>query len=99
MRTTYNAFWRAAYTWLADAEFRGRRYSGVPGFWQHQRQVFNAAVLTDDLNTDAVTANGQRGRIPSYTIWNATVNYTVPASGWTLFVTAKNVFDRLTWST
>ena len=57
--------------------------------------MFNAAVLTDDLNTDAVTANGQRGRIPSYTIWNATVNYTVPASGWTLFVTAKNVFDRL----
>ena len=32
LATTYNAFWRAAYTWLADAEFRGRRYSGVPGF-------------------------------------------------------------------
>jgi Fe(3+) dicitrate transport protein len=125
LATTYNVFWRAAYTWLPDAKFRGRRYSGVPGFGStsvsgnrlpyapeqllvvaagietgsglhvQAEAVFNAAVLTDDLNTDAVTANGQRGRIPSYTIWNATVNYAVPASGWTLFVTAKNVFDRL----
>jgi Fe(3+) dicitrate transport protein len=34
--------------------------------------VFNDEVYTDDLNTVAVTPNGQRGLISSYTIWNTT---------------------------
>ena len=49
--------------------------------------------FTDDLNTLTPTADGQRGLIPGYTVWNAAVNYTVSRS--TLFVTVKNVFDEL----
>ncbi|MBM4195462.1 MAG: TonB-dependent receptor, partial [Gemmatimonadetes bacterium] len=47
----------------------------------------------DDLNTVALTADGQRGLLPGYTVWNAAVNYTV-ARG-TLFVTVKNLLDEL----
>ncbi len=57
--------------------------------------VLNSEVFTDDLNTVAVTPNGQRGRIDSYSVWNATANYAIPESGWTFFVTAKNAFDKL----
>ena len=49
--------------------------------------------FTDDLNTVAPTADGQRGAIPGYTVWNAALNYTVGRS--TLFVTVKNLFDEL----
>lgn len=50
----------------------------------------------DDLNTIPVTANGQRGMIPAYGVWNATLNYRI--GGYdrfapTLFVTAKNMAD------
>lgn len=51
--------------------------------------------FSDDLNTIAPPANGQRGLVPSYTIWNATANYTVERLHTTFFVTVKNVFDRL----
>jgi Fe(3+) dicitrate transport protein len=47
----------------------------------------------DDLNTVAPTADGQRGLIPAYTVWNAAVNYTVNRS--TLFLTVKNIGDSL----
>jgi len=47
----------------------------------------------DDLNTVAGTADGQRGVIPQSTLWNAAINYKVPA-GATLFFTVKNLFDR-----
>jgi len=47
----------------------------------------------DDLNTVAPTVDGQRGLLPSYTAWNAAVNYTV-ARG-TLFLTVKNLFEEL----
>jgi outer membrane receptor protein involved in Fe transport len=33
--------------------------------------------------------------IPSYTIWNATVNYNVEKWRTTFFLTTKNLFDRL----
>ena len=49
----------------------------------------------DDLNTVAPTADGQRGLIPSYTTWNATVNYALPRLNSTLFMTVKNVFDTV----
>ena len=48
----------------------------------------------DDLNTVNPTANGQRGAIPSYTVWNATFNYEAEALRSTFFVTVKNLFDR-----
>ena len=48
----------------------------------------------DDLNTINPTANGQRGAIPSYTVWNATFDYEVEAVRSTFFITVKNLFDR-----
>ena len=49
----------------------------------------------DDLNTITPTPDGQRGLIPSYTVWNATANYNVEKMHTTFFITIKNVFDRL----
>lgn len=45
----------------------------------------------DDLNTLIPTPDGQRGRIPGYTVWNTTVNYATGQA--TLFVTVKNLLD------
>jgi Fe(3+) dicitrate transport protein len=57
------------------------------------------AVLTsdqfgDDLNTVAPTADGQRGLIPGYTVWNTAVNYDIRPQA-TVFLTVKNVLDDL----
>ncbi|MEW5976266.1 MAG: TonB-dependent receptor [Acidobacteriota bacterium] len=49
----------------------------------------------DDLNTVQPTPDGQRGLIPGYTVWNATVNYQVESLKANLFVTVKNLADRL----
>src|SRR5688572_13056815 len=46
----------------------------------------------DDLNTVTPTADGQRGLIPAYTVWNGAANYTVRRT--TLFLTVKNLFDE-----
>ena len=55
--------------------------------------VRTSAQFGDDLNTVEPTADGQRGLIPGYTVWNAAVNYTVARS--TVFLTVKNLFDEL----
>ena len=50
----------------------------------------------DDLNTVAVSPNGQRGLIPSYTVWNATANYRIGKPekyAPTVFVSIKNLND------
>ena len=58
--------------------------------------VYVGSQFGEDLNRiDPITTNGQTGMIPSYTIWNATVNYKLEKFRTTLFVTAKNMFDRL----
>jgi len=48
----------------------------------------------DDLNTVAATPDGQRGIIPGYTVWNATVNYSREEWHSTFFVSIKNLLDR-----
>jgi Fe(3+) dicitrate transport protein len=45
----------------------------------------------DDLNTAAPTADGQRGLIPGYTVWNTAVNYDLGRA--TVFFTIKNLLD------
>ncbi len=55
--------------------------------------VYTSSQFGDDLNTVAPTADGQRGLIAGYTVWNAAVNYTVRRS--TVFVTVKNAADSL----
>lgn len=57
---------------------------------QHTGEMF-----TDDLNTVAPTANGQRGLIDSATILNLAANFTPSGGDTTFFVTVKNVTDEL----
>ncbi len=125
LETPYNLYLRASYTWLEDAEFRGTRFSNVPGFstvsvsgnrlpyapenllsatvgfesplgFRLQIEgIYNDSMFTDDLNTVPIQANGQRGLIPSYTVWNASAEYAWPQSGLTLFATVKNATDEL----
>ncbi|HYO91113.1 MAG TPA: TonB-dependent receptor, partial [Pyrinomonadaceae bacterium] len=57
--------------------------------------VYVGRQFADDLNTITPTPDGQRGLIPSFTIWNATANYNVESMHTTFFVTVKNVFDHL----
>lgn len=122
----YNIYLRGAYTLVSDAQFRGVRFSSVPGFattsvsgnrlpyapkslvttsigYAHPNgfdgfveAVYVSSQFGDDLNSvNPISANGQTGMIPSYTIWNATANYTVETWRTTFFISAKNLFDRL----
>lgn len=50
--------------------------------------------FTDALNTRAPAADGQSGVIPSYTVFNASVNYRLPNQGVTLYAGATNLFDK-----
>ncbi len=49
----------------------------------------------DDLNTVRPTPDGQRGLLPGHVLWSATLNYPFEGRRTTLFVTVKNLFDRL----
>ena len=49
----------------------------------------------DDLNSVQPSPDGQRGLIPGYTIWNATVNYQVESLRTNFFFTVKNLTDKL----
>lgn len=69
-------------------------YSHTKGFDALIEAVHVSQQFTDDLNTIAASANGQRGLIPNYTVWNATANYKVERLKSTFFITAKNLFDR-----
>ena len=40
-------------------------------------------------------ANGQRGEIGGYTVWNLSANYGLQACACNLFVAAKNLTDKL----
>jgi Fe(3+) dicitrate transport protein len=121
----HNWYLRTAYTNLDTAEFRGVRFSGIPGFGAlsvsgnrlpyapeqlltttagvdlamglsfELEAVYTSSAFTDDLNTVEISANGQRGEMPSYTVWNAVMNYAVPETAWTLFVAVKNADDTL----
>jgi Fe(3+) dicitrate transport protein len=71
-------------------------YSHTSGLDALVEAIHTGAQFGDDLNTVAVSANGQRGLIPAYTVWNATVNYRVgkfERYAPTVFVTVKNLAD------
>jgi Fe(3+) dicitrate transport protein len=69
-------------------------YSHPKGVNTFLEGIYVGRQFGDDLNTVNPTANGQRGAIPSYTVWNATFNYRAEALRSTFFVTFKNLFDR-----
>ena len=57
--------------------------------------VHVGAQFGDDLNTRSGTPDGQRGPIAAHVVWNATLNFELPRLRSTLFVTGKNLLDRL----
>jgi Fe(3+) dicitrate transport protein len=57
--------------------------------------VYVGPQFGDALNTSTTAPDGQQGPLPGYTIWNAAVNYTLAPLRTTLFVTAKNLLDRV----
>jgi Fe(3+) dicitrate transport protein len=57
--------------------------------------VQTSRMFGDDLNTINSTADGQRGAIPGYVLWNATVNVPLEAQRTTAFFTVKNLANRL----
>ncbi|MDX1250713.1 MAG: TonB-dependent siderophore receptor [Gammaproteobacteria bacterium] len=69
-------------------------YAHASGFDARVEAVHVGDQFSDDLNTVTPTANGQQGLIPSYTIWNAAVNYLVKPINTTVFLTAKNLTDK-----
>ena len=57
--------------------------------------VHTSDQFGDDLNTVAPTPDGQRGLLPAYTIYNATLNVDVPRLNSTFFVSVKNLTGEL----
>ena len=52
------------------------------------------SMYTDDLNTIAMSSDGQRGRLAGHATWNLALNYRASEQlEW--FAGAKNVADRL----
>ena len=51
-------------------------------------------VFTDFENIERVQNRGDTGPVPSYSILNASVNYSIN-SGWSAFISAKNVLDEV----
>jgi Fe(3+) dicitrate transport protein len=71
-------------------------YAHTSGLDAFVEAVYVGSQFADDLNSiNPINASGQTGLIPSYTIWNATINYNVEKWRTTFFVTTKNLFDRL----
>jgi Fe(3+) dicitrate transport protein len=71
-------------------------YRHATGFHLQLESVYTGRQFADDLNTAAGTSDGQRGLVPGNAMWNASVNYPVEPLRTTIFVTAKNLTDRLT---
>lgn len=78
------------------AEHYGTLTLGLAGLrWRAQVEgVYVDSTYTDDLNTVAVTANGQRGLMPSHVVWNAAVSVVV-TDAIEVYGTVKNLADRV----
>lgn len=68
-------------------------YVHPQGLTAHIESVHVSEQFSDDLNSSSPSPDGQRGLIPSFTIWNAAVSYDLGKIA--LYVTAKNVFAKL----
>ncbi|MBI4747711.1 MAG: TonB-dependent receptor [Acidobacteria bacterium] len=71
----------------------GFGYSHQKGIDVFVESVYVSDQFGDDLNTIESSADGQRGLIPGYTIWNATLNYRAEPLHSTFFITCKNLLD------
>lgn len=84
---------------LVNLDFGYEHVSGIDARIgvQHVGKQFVDDINSRDEIRDALRPErrqGIEGIIPSYTIWNATVNYRVPNSGVTLFASVENLFDK-----
>jgi Fe(3+) dicitrate transport protein len=64
------------------------------GFDAQLEAVHVGEQFADFANTVTPTADGQRGQLAAYTIWNATLNYHLTPAHTTFFVTVKNLADK-----
>ena len=65
------------------------------GFTGQVEMVSQSSMFADDVNLIPVTPDGQRGLIAGWTQFNATASYGPPQGSWEIFVSARNLFDRL----
>jgi len=77
---------------LLNVSFGYKHSSGLDLFLEG---VLVGEQFADDLNSLDPSADGQRGLIPGYTLWNATASYDWEEIRSTLFVTVKNLTDEL----
>ncbi|MDP1658867.1 MAG: TonB-dependent receptor [Methylotenera sp.] len=65
------------------------------GSWNAQLEAVHVGEqYADFAETVSPTADGQKGEIASYTIYNAALNYKYEPYKTTFFVTGKNLFDK-----
>jgi Fe(3+) dicitrate transport protein len=64
------------------------------GFNAQLEAVHISEQFADFANTLTPTADGQRGTIKPYTIWNAALNYNLEPLSTTLFFTVKNIANK-----
>ncbi len=69
-------------------------YSHPSGSSVFLEAVHVSEQFADDLNSPSPSADGQRGLLPSHTVWNATLNVAVPRAKGEVFLSVKNLFDR-----
>jgi Fe(3+) dicitrate transport protein len=69
-------------------------YEHPSGWDARLESVYVGGQFADFANTEIASSDGQRGKISAYNIWNIAVNYNIAPIKTTLFLTAKNVFDR-----
>ncbi len=79
---------------LLTAALGYRHYAGVD---TRLEAVYVGSQYADFANTADAAANGtgQVGEIAGYTVWNVVLNYSLPGTGFGVFATAKNVFDKV----
>jgi len=64
------------------------------GFTGQVEIVGQSEMFADDVNLVPVSPDGQRGVIPGWAVVNLSLSYGPPDSGWEVFATARNLFDR-----
>jgi Fe(3+) dicitrate transport protein len=65
------------------------------GFTGQVEMVSQSSMFADDINLIPVTPDGQRGLIGGWAQVNVAVSYGPPKGNWEVFVSARNLFDRL----
>jgi Fe(3+) dicitrate transport protein len=73
---------------ILEAVYVGQQFADDRNFVDVPLFVSNNVAVPESLRL-----SGQLGRIPSQTIWNATLNYNVESWRTTFFVTFKNLLD------